>query len=99
MSVASSEASLTVCSGTLRTSIGGGTCVPLSNGHYGADVVAGDGIGDVLQGRDHRSAWSVCGLASLHEAQCGLHLGAHRPPGELAGRGVLAQLGGGDAAE
>src|SRR5918994_896902 len=96
MSFASSEASLTLCSGTLRTSIGAGTGslflrrvggrrVLLQDG---ADVVPGDGIGDVLERGDDGAD-----PAGGHEAQRGLDLGAHRAAGELAGRGVRAQLG------
>src|SRR5215210_2908408 len=89
MSLASSEASLTLCSGTLRTSIGAGTGSPRSGrrgggysvrngsgGEDGADVVATDGVGDVLERGDDGSASSVCG-ASLDEAEGGLDLGAH----------------------
>src|SRR3954449_5711129 len=78
MSLASSEASLTLCSGTLRTSIGAGTAVPLgSGGQDGAGVVAGDGVGDVFQGRDDGAAWSRRGLTGLHEAEDGVDLRAH----------------------
>src|SRR5829696_8796708 len=83
MSLASSEASLTLCSGTLRTSIGAGIRF-LSTGENGSGVVATDGVGDVLEGGDDGSASSVCGIARLHEAQRGLDLGAHRAAGELA---------------
>src|SRR5215213_7271355 len=87
MSLASSEASLTLCSGTLRTSIGAGTGIPLdswiwrfsrdggSAGQDGAGVVTGDGVGDVLEGRDDGA-----GAATLDETQCGLDLRAHAAP-------------------
>src|SRR3954468_9025423 len=88
MSLASSEASLTLCSGTLRTSIGAGTGVPFSTGHDGADVVTADGVGDVLQA-GHDGALT----ATFDEAQRGLDLGGHRTAAELAGRGVPTQLG------
>src|SRR5690348_18478719 len=95
MSLASSEASLTLCSGTLRTSIGAGTAVPLgSGGQDGAGVVTGDGVGDVFQGRDDGAA-----AAGLDEAEDGVDLRAHAAARELAGLGVPAQLGGGHAAE
>src|SRR3712207_3863380 len=90
MSPASPEASLTLCSGTLRTSIGAGTAsFSLVGVQDGADVVALDGVGDVLQRRDDGPASSVRGV-SLDEAERGLHLGAHRPAGELPVGGVLA---------
>src|SRR5690349_6318384 len=95
MSLASSEASLTLCSGTLRTSIGAGTASSFrSVGDDGADVVALDGVGDVLERRDDGAL-----PALLHEAQRGLDLGAHGPAGELAVGGVCAHLGAGDPAE
>src|SRR5690349_16567240 len=94
ISLASSEASLTLCSGTLRTSIGAGTGYLFLGGQDGAGVVSGDGVGDVLEGRDHGAL-----AAPVDEAQRGLHLGAHAAARELAGRGVLAQLGGGDPAQ
>src|SRR3954468_22602333 len=94
ISLASSEASLTLCSGTLRTWIGAGIGFLSAGGENGAGVVSGDGVGDVFQGRDDGA-----GAAPLHEAQRGLDLGAHAAAGELAGRGVLPQLGGGDPAE
>src|SRR3954465_2842496 len=83
MSFASSEASLTLCSGTLRTSIGagtggfpfygGGASVPRArSGWDGADVVPGDGVGDVLQGGDDGA-----GAAPFEEAQRALDLGSH----------------------
>src|SRR5215218_511178 len=82
MSLASSEASLTLCSGTLRTSIGAGTGSPFSGGEDGAGVVSGDGVGDVDQGRD-----DAAGAAGVQEAECGVDLRAHAAAGELAGRG------------
>src|SRR5215213_7080701 len=119
MSFASSEASLTLCSGTLRTSIGAGTDslflrrdgtgTALLQGpaaslravggkrvllHDGADVVAFDGVGDVLERGDDGAL-----PALLHEPEGGLDLGAHRAPGELAVGGVRAHLGDGHAAE
>src|SRR4051794_36852109 len=107
MSLASSEASLTLCSGTLRTSIGAGTAASLrtadglseprvrwSGGEDGADVVPVDRVGDVLEGGDDGT-----GPALLHEAEGGLHLRAHRAAGELAVGGVPAHLAGGDPAE
>src|SRR5688572_10776714 len=103
MSLASSEASLTLCSGTLRTSIGAGTGVPLvlavrgSGGQDGAGVVAGDGVGDVFQGRDD-GALRVVGARRLDEPQRGLDLGAHAAAGELPVGGVPAHLGDGDPA-
>src|SRR3954468_4693982 len=93
MSLASSEASLTLCSGTLRTSIGAGIGF-LSAGENGAGVVSGDGVGDVLEGRDDGAAAPV-----VEEPQRGLDLGTHAAAGELAGQGELAQLGGGDPAQ
>src|SRR4051794_8678050 len=88
MSLASSDASLTLCSGTLRTSIGAGIGhSSLGSGENGADVVAVDGVGDVLQGRDDGAP-----AAGVHEAQRGLDLRAHAAAGELAVRGVLAHL-------
>src|SRR4051794_10383218 len=84
MSLASSEASLTLCSGTLRTSIGAGIGVPsLDSCQDGADVVAVDGVGDVLEGGDDGAAAGPVG-----EAQRGLDLGTHAAAGELAARGV-----------
>src|SRR6478735_1410321 len=91
MSLASSEASLTLCSGTLRTSIGAGTAVPLgstdfrcrksgSGGQYGAGVVTRDGVSDVFQGGDHGAP-----PTSLDETERGIHLGAHAAAGELPG--------------
>src|SRR4051812_45204027 len=95
MSLASSEASLTLCSGTLPTSIRAGTAVPLgSGGQDGSGVVTRDGVGDVFTGRDDGAA-----AAGLDEAEEGVDLRAHAAAGELAGRGVPAQLGGGHAAE
>src|SRR5215212_9427084 len=95
MSLASSEASLTLCSGTLRTSIGAGTGLPSgSGGQDGSGVVPVDGVGDVFQGRDDGAA-----PARLHEAQGGLDLRAHAAAGELAVCGVLPQLGDRDPAE
>src|SRR6476660_2949693 len=89
MSLASSEASLTLCSGTLRTSIGAGTAVPLgSGGQDGAGVVTGDGVGDVFQGRDDGARAAV-----VEEAEQGVDLRPHAAPRELTGGGVLAQLG------
>src|SRR3954452_12714527 len=100
MSLASSDASLTLCSGTLRTSIGAGTWSLFLRRvedrrvlrQNGADVVAGYGVGDVLEGRDDGSAFPICGITTLDEAEGGLDLGAHRAPGELACGGVLPQL-------
>src|SRR5690242_3073061 len=95
MSLASSEASLTLCSGTLRTSIGAGIGSSSLNGSQdGADVVTVDGVGDVLEGRDDGAAARPVG-----EAQGRLDLGAHAAAGELPVRGVLAQLGSGDPAQ
>src|SRR3954462_5428846 len=117
MSLASSEASLTLCSGILRTSIGAGTAASslrwpppgyrpdlarggkegvrsLVGGKDGADVVARDGVGDVLEGRDDGA-----GAAPLHEAERGPDLGGHRAVGELAGRGVCPQFRLGDPAQ
>src|SRR5687768_11831236 len=98
MSLASSEASLTLCSGTLRTSIGAGTASPCrtgsGGGEDGADVVAVDGVGDVLEGGDDGA-----GPTLLHEAEGGLDLGAHGAAGELAVSGVGAHLVGGHPAE
>src|SRR4051812_18489626 len=91
MSLASSLASLTLCSGTLRTSIGAGTGFLSAVGQDGADGVTGDGVGDVLQ-RGDDGALAAC----LHETQGGLDLGAHAAAAELTGRGVRAQLRGGD---
>src|SRR3954462_15786256 len=79
MSFASSEASLTLCRGTLRTSIGAGTELSLSGGDDRAGVVAGDGVGDVLERGDDGAAAAV-----VEEAQHGVHLRAHAAPGELA---------------
>src|SRR4051812_3485058 len=93
MSLASSEASLTLCSGTLRTSMGAGIRF-LSAGENGSGVVAGDGVGDVLERGDDGAV-----PASLHEAERGLDLGAHAAAGELSRGGVLAQLGGGHPAQ
>src|SRR6185437_15379610 len=93
ISLASSEASLTLCSGTLRTSIGAGIGFLSTGVQDGAGVVSGDGVGDVLEGRDDGTR-----PAPVDEAERGLDLGAHAAAGELAGRGVLAQLGGGDPA-
>src|SRR3954468_631809 len=95
MSLASSEASLTLCSGTLRTSIGAGTAVLLgSGGQDGSGVVTRDGVGDVFQGRDDGAA-----AAGLDEAEDGVDLRAHAAPGELPGGGVPAQLVDGDPAQ
>src|SRR5215213_4503493 len=94
MSFASSEASLTLCSGTLRTSIGAGTASPSLGRQNGADVVALDGVGDVLERGDDGAL-----PALLHEPEGGLDLGAHRAPGELAVGGVRAHLGDGHPAE
>src|SRR3954447_24521653 len=94
ISLASSEASLTLCSGTLRTSIGAGIGFLSTGGQDGAGVVSGDGVGDVLEGRDDGAL-----AAPVDEAERGLDLGAHAAAGELAGRGVRAQLGGGDPAQ
>src|SRR3954468_2447263 len=100
MSLASSEASLTLCSGTLRTSIGAGTGAPSegglggSGGEDGADVVAVDRVGDVLERGDDGTRAAV-----LEEAESGLDLGPHRAAGELAVGGVPAHLTGGDPAE
>src|SRR3712207_4471976 len=76
MSLASSEASLTLCSGILRTSIGAGTSFLSTREQDGADVVARDGVGDVLEGR-HDGAARGSGAMSraLHEAERGLDLG------------------------
>src|SRR3954465_15542264 len=99
MSLASSEASLTLCSGTLRTSIGAGTGSPCSGrlacsgagggsgGEDGAGAVAADGVGDVLQGRDDGSR-----AARFHEAEDGVDLRAHAAAGELTGCRVGAQF-------
>src|SRR3954468_7555227 len=88
MSLASSDASLTLCSGILRTSIGAGTGAPwLGGGQDGAGVVTVDGVGDVFQGRDDGST-----PACLHEAEEGVDLRAHAAAGELACGGVLAQF-------
>src|SRR4051794_39794419 len=94
MSLASSDASLTLCSGTLRTSIGAGTGSPSGGGEDGADVVTCDGVGDVFQGRDDGAV-----PARLHETEDGVDLGAHAAAGELPGGGVLAQLGDGHPAQ
>src|SRR3954467_12409580 len=89
MSLASSEASLTLCRGTLRTSIGAGTGLPLlGGGEDGAGVVTCDGVGDVFQGRDDGAA-----SAGLDETQDGVDLGAHAAAGELTRGSILAQLG------
>src|SRR3712207_3893008 len=99
MSRASSEASLTLCSGTLRTSIGAGTAsssrgVWSGGAENGADVVALDGVGDVLERGDHGA-----GAATLDEAERRLDLGTHRAARELAVGGVRAQLGNGHPAQ
>src|SRR6478735_2510070 len=86
MSLASSEASLTLCSGTLRTSIGAGIRF-LSAGENGAGAVATDGVGDVFQGGDDGSR-----AACFHEAEDGVDLRAHAAAGELAGCRVRAQF-------
>src|SRR3954452_38959 len=86
ISLASSEASLTLCSGTLRTSIGAGIGFLSTGGQDRAGVVAGDGGGDVLEGRDDGAAAAV-----VEEPQRGLDLGTHAAAGELAGQGELAQ--------
>src|SRR3954471_2929160 len=91
MSLASSEASLTLCSGTLRTSIGVGTgYLFLCSSDDGAELVAGHGVGDVFQGRDDGAGATV-----LEEAQGGVDLGAHAAARELTLPGVRAQLSGG----
>src|SRR3954469_424582 len=88
MSLASSEASLTLCSGTLRTSIGAGTGFPSrSAGQNGSGVVSADGVGDVLERGDDGAA-----AACVDEAESGLDLRAHAAPRELAGGGVRAHL-------
>src|SRR3954465_12318287 len=105
MSLATSEASLTWGSGTLRTSIGAGTRAPSWVGgppagaggrkvllQDGPDGAAPDGVGDVLEGRDDGAA-----AASLDEPECGLDLRAHAAARELPRSRVRAQLGGGDA--
>src|SRR3954452_16921604 len=85
MSLASSEASLTLCRGTLRTSMGAGTGLPSgSAGEDGSGVVPVDGVGDVLERRDDGPR-----SAGLDEAQDRVDLGAHAAAGELAGGGVL----------
>src|SRR3954454_17771754 len=97
MSLASSEASLTLCSGTLRTSIGAGIgFLPGygSGGQDGAGVVATDGVGDVLERRDDGA-----GAATFDEAEGGLDLGAHAAAGELPGGRVPAHLRDGHPAE
>src|SRR4051795_5780309 len=94
MSLASSDASLTLCSGTLRTSIGAGIAFLLDGGENGAGVVTGDGVGDVLERGDDGAR-----AASLDETERGLDLGAHAAERELPCRGVLPQLRGGDAAQ
>src|SRR4051812_47860609 len=94
MSLASSDASLTLCSGTLRTSIGAGIAFLLDGGENGAGVVTGDGVGDVLERGDDGAR-----AASLDETERGLDLGAHAAARELPCRGVLPQLRGGDAAQ
>src|SRR3954470_13048718 len=100
MSLASSDASLTLCSGTLRTSIGAGTAVPLgSGGQDRAGVVIGDGVGDVFQGRDDGAASFICGAAGLDEAEDGVDLRAHAAARELSRGGVLAQFGDRHAAQ
>src|SRR3954447_11954823 len=78
MSFASSDASLTLCSGTLRTSIGAGTGCPFSGGEDGAGAVTGDGVGDVFQGGDDGAA-----PPGRDEAEDGVHLRAHAAAGEL----------------
>src|SRR3712207_6697057 len=86
MSLASSEASLTLCSGTLRTSMGAGTAGPLGSGEQdGADVVACDGVGDVLERGDDGA-----GAALLEESGGRRDLRPHAAAGELAGGGELA---------
>src|SRR3954467_106874 len=55
MSLASSEASLTLCSGTLRTSIGAGTAVPLfgmAPSRYCPDRARGGEEGPFSGGKD-----------------------------------------------
>src|SRR3954454_18867999 len=91
MSFASSEASLTWCSGTLRTSIGAGMRIPLvgSGGDHGAGVVVPDGVGDVLEGGDDGAA-----AAALDEPEGGLDLGSHAAAGELARRRLRPHLAG-----
>src|SRR3954447_20886116 len=106
MSLASSDASLTLCSGTLRTSIGAGTgslsslqvgmallqgpaaslrvvggrrVLCFSGGQDGAGVVAGDGVGDVLERGDDGA-----GTPTLDEAEGGGDLRPHAAAGELA---------------
>src|SRR3954467_15073744 len=93
MSLASSEASLTLCSGTLRTSIGAGTG-SLFLLEDGAGVVAGHRIGDVFQGGDDGAA-----ATAVQEPECRVDLGSHAAARELTGGGELAQLCGSDAAE
>src|ERR1700712_3652474 len=91
MSLANSEASLTLCSGTLRTSIGAGTGFPSrSADEDGAGLVAGAGVGDVFQGRDDGARAAV-----VEKSEHGVHLRAHAAARELAGCGVLAELRGG----
>src|SRR3954468_17276439 len=89
MSVASSDASLTLCRGTLRTSIGAGTGPPFLCGENGAGAVPGKGVGDVFQGRDDGA-----GATGGDEPQAGVHFRAHAAAGELTGRRVLPELGG-----
>src|SRR3954471_8200972 len=89
MSLASSDASLTLCRGTLRTSIGAGTGSPFSGGEDGAGAVPGHGVGDVFQGRDDGA-----GSPGGDEAKDGVHLRAHAAAGELAGRVELPEFGG-----
>src|SRR6476659_1578641 len=96
MSLASSEASLTLCSGTLRTSIGAGTGSPfgMSGGEDGSGVVTGDGVGDVFQRGDDGAL-----ATAVDEPEQGVDLRPHAAAGELTGGGVLAQLGRGDLRE
>src|SRR3954452_8130718 len=93
MSLASSEASLTLCSGTLRTSIGAGIRF-LSRDQNGAGGISGDGVGDVLERRDDGA-----GTAGVDEPQGGLDLRPHAAARELACRGMPPQLGRGDRAQ
>src|SRR3978361_188658 len=85
MSLASSEASLTLCSGALRTSIGAGTGFLSDSGKGRPDVVTADGVGDVFQCGDDGAASAGCGV--LHEPEGRLDLRAHAAAGELAGGG------------
>src|SRR3954469_20060934 len=101
MSLASSEASLTLCRGTLRTSIGAGIGFLPGyglNGQHGAGVVIADGVGDVLERRDD-GAGGVVGTRRLDEPEGGLDLGAHAAAGELPGGCVLLHLGDGHPAQ